>query len=275
MGAGSVVTKDVPENTIYAGNPANKIRDIKLIEKKFDDKYYNQKYFDARRYPDLDIYLKKVIKALIPETKKMSEIKALDVACGVGIYCKYLIWLGVKSVTGIDFSKNALKQARMHVPKAKFTYGDSKNLPFKDNQFDLILNAHMIEHFTDDDIIRFMKEAFRVLKKDGKLLIITPNGWCPNRFLFPKTWFYDPSHINFLSPLKIRSMLLNAGFTSASIKQKLSEIEGAEIYIPQKGYYGISKIEKLFPGTFETLLKLANNFPFMLFRDVAYLTATK
>ena len=29
IAAGAVVTKDVPENTIYAGNPAKKIRDIK------------------------------------------------------------------------------------------------------------------------------------------------------------------------------------------------------------------------------------------------------
>ncbi|MEQ9308569.1 MAG: DapH/DapD/GlmU-related protein [Balneolaceae bacterium] len=30
LAAGSVVTKDVPKNTIYAGNPAKKIKDINI-----------------------------------------------------------------------------------------------------------------------------------------------------------------------------------------------------------------------------------------------------
>lgn len=44
IAAGSVVTKDVPDNVIYGGNPAKKIRDINISDKEFwsrkKDDYY-------------------------------------------------------------------------------------------------------------------------------------------------------------------------------------------------------------------------------------------
>ena len=48
IGAGSVVTKDIPDNCIAAGNPAKVIREI-----TDEDKHY---YFKKRRF-DVDDYL--------------------------------------------------------------------------------------------------------------------------------------------------------------------------------------------------------------------------
>ena len=46
------------------------------------------------------------------------------------------------------------------------------NLPFEEEQFDLILCNHVLEHIEDD--IKAMQELFRVLKKGGTLIAQVP-----------------------------------------------------------------------------------------------------
>jgi hypothetical protein len=49
---------------------------------------------------------------------------------------------------------------------------DIKQLSFKDNQFDLIVCMHVLEHIDDDK--KAMQELFRVLKPGGKALLDVP-----------------------------------------------------------------------------------------------------
>ena len=50
---------------------------------------------------------------------------------------------------------------------------DATKLIFDDNFFDVVFNIDVIEHIEDD--VSFIKEAFRVLKPNGRLIIGTPN----------------------------------------------------------------------------------------------------
>jgi len=47
IGSGSVVTKDIPENVVAAGNPCRVIREIKEADRQF---YYKDKKFDVDDY---------------------------------------------------------------------------------------------------------------------------------------------------------------------------------------------------------------------------------
>lgn len=51
----------------------------------------------------------------------------------------------------------------------------SKRLPFPDNYFDFIYSEHMIEHISYDSAQNMLKECNRVLKKNGKIRISTPD----------------------------------------------------------------------------------------------------
>lgn len=51
----------------------------------------------------------------------------------------------------------------------------SKEFPFKDNYADEILLSDILEHFTKEDGIVFLKECYRVLKIDGTITIRTHN----------------------------------------------------------------------------------------------------
>lgn len=75
-------------------------------------------------------------------------------------------------IFGIDISQEALKIA--HSKGIPSSVADiNQSLPFKDNSFDVVCAAEVIEHALD--ISGFIKEIKRVLKKDGKLILSTPN----------------------------------------------------------------------------------------------------
>jgi predicted SAM-dependent methyltransferase len=51
----------------------------------------------------------------------------------------------------------------------------SKKLPFDDNSFDYIYSEHMIEHISYESATYMLNECNRILKKDGKIRISTPD----------------------------------------------------------------------------------------------------
>lgn len=90
--------------------------------------------------------------------------KILDLGCGPGRYAKILTENGAK-VIGIDNSENSLKIARKEAPKAEFILGDIEELPFKSEEFDIVLSPLVIGHFKNWN--KIFKEVRRVLKKGG------------------------------------------------------------------------------------------------------------
>ena len=50
-----------------------------------------------------------------------------------------------------------------------------KKLPFENNSIDLIFSCHVVEHIHYKEFQFFLKESFRVLKKNGTLIITTPS----------------------------------------------------------------------------------------------------
>lgn len=52
----------------------------------------------------------------------------------------------------------------------------SEPLPFEAESFDGILASHFFEHFDAQEAVKIMKDCFRVLKRDGVLLVSVPNA---------------------------------------------------------------------------------------------------
>ena len=132
----------------------------------FDSKYYHILYKN-RDKDEAIFFLKNIIKHL-----KLDEGKILDVACGKGRHAKYLNEIGF-NVTGIDLSKNSIKQAKKSSnKKLKFFVHDMRSV-FKQNNFDLVTNLFTsfgyFENTTDEqDTINAMAKN---LHKKGLLLI--------------------------------------------------------------------------------------------------------
>ena len=98
----------------------------------------------------------------------------LDIGCGSGVNVERFLEFSEK-VYGIDYSKLAveksirLNQKAIDEGRCEIIQSSVSNLPFEDNSFD-ILTAFETVYFWPD-IVDDLKEARRVLKDDGILLI--------------------------------------------------------------------------------------------------------
>lgn len=61
------------------------------------------------------------------------------------------------------------------IRKGEVYINAKKRLPFRDASVSFINSEEMLEYFTWNDAVKFFKEAFRVLKKDGVMRISTPD----------------------------------------------------------------------------------------------------
>ncbi len=130
-------------------------------------------------------YPNKLIKYLSNRLKLQPNTKLLDVGCGDGTFTKTFKESGIDSI-GIDINEYD---------------ADIDNLPYKDNMFDVIFCKSVIEHISNYKL--FLNECKRVLKQDGKLIILTPNWesqW--------KIFYEDPTHIHPYSKKSLYDLLL-------------------------------------------------------------------
>ncbi len=49
-------------------------------------------------------------------------------------------------------------------------------IPFPDNSVDTIYSSHLLEHFYYSDLVDFLAECYRILKKDGSFKVAVPNA---------------------------------------------------------------------------------------------------
>ena len=101
-------------------------------------------------------------------------MKLLDVACGTGVVALTAVRLGAE-VEGVDLTPELVNRAKENAEimglKANFTEGDAEFLPFKENQFDVILSQY--GHMFAPRPAVVTTELARVLKPGGILAFST------------------------------------------------------------------------------------------------------
>lgn len=101
--------------------------------------------------------------------KKLKDLTSiLEVGCGGGTHCSYLHRLFPKAkVLGIDICKEAIEYSQLSLPQAAkervfFHHQKEKTLDYPDNSFDVVTTMLVCHHMTDDEIVVFLKESYRV-----------------------------------------------------------------------------------------------------------------
>jgi ubiquinone/menaquinone biosynthesis C-methylase UbiE len=115
-------------------------------------------------------------------TVNLAQIKSgdcvLEVGCGTGT-----LTLATKQQAGqsgkvfgidiipemIEISQRKAKQAKLDVT---FQLGNIDNIPFPENQFDVVMCSFIIFHMSEEVRRKGITEIYRVLKPQGRLLVL-------------------------------------------------------------------------------------------------------
>jgi|SRR5829696_390207 ubiquinone/menaquinone biosynthesis C-methylase UbiE len=153
---------------------------------KFYDSY-NAEYYSERITNKSKKHMIKYMKFL----RKGSYLKMLDVGCGEGYYVRDALEEGIDAY-GIDISAHAFENALAEV-KDRITFGSITEIPFGDEEFDVMTAFDVIEHINPKDTLDMIQEIRRVLKPDGIIIITTPSSNFGG-------WVFDLTHINVRPP---------------------------------------------------------------------------
>ena len=134
------------------------------------------RYYDALLEPVIRPLRNKVSR-LVSES---GPGPVLDLCCGTGRQLIMLGQLGVKGV-GVDMSPAMLNVARRKSKgMARFIRGDVTRLPFDDGQFSMAMVTLALHENPEPARQIILAEATRVLKPDGRFIIVDYSRLDPN-----------------------------------------------------------------------------------------------
>ncbi|PIV09810.1 hypothetical protein COS31_05485 [Candidatus Roizmanbacteria bacterium CG02_land_8_20_14_3_00_36_15] len=157
---------------------------------------------------------------------KFNFKKVLDVGCASGWFTYQIAQRFPHcQIVGIDIYRKAIQYAKSineNNKKIHFRQANANKLPFKNNQFDLIICAEVIEHVNNPK--KTLMEIKRVLAPRGFLLIEMDTGnwlfkiiwYLWTKFLKGKVW--KKAHINLLNTKILEELLVSSGYKIKSKK---------------------------------------------------------
>lgn len=115
--------------------------------------------------------------AIVREFNKGSTL--LHAGCGSGQVDNHL--QNIMRITALDISRGALRLYSRNNPSSEsVVHGDIMKLPFEDSSFDGYYSLGVVEHFSEIQILDILREAKRVLKPGGKIVIFWPHRFAPS-----------------------------------------------------------------------------------------------
>ncbi len=112
------------------------------------------------------IFIEKILKKEINDRSK--KIKILDIGCGSGEISRFFNNL---DYIGIDVNPDYIEFARK-IYKKNFELMNAQKLRFKKRYFDYVVIIGVLHHIDDKNCSLILNEITRVVKNNGKIIII-------------------------------------------------------------------------------------------------------
>jgi 2-polyprenyl-3-methyl-5-hydroxy-6-metoxy-1,4-benzoquinol methylase len=131
--------------------------------------------------------------------------RVLDLGCGRGRWAQEFARRGAQ-VTGVDWSAEALEQARRRVPQGSFVRMPITKLEFQPRSFEVVNCVTVVQHLPHDAQASVLHEAARILAPGGMLSLVELIAAEPGPHVFPRTaaGWVELAHASGLRPLSIR-----------------------------------------------------------------------
>jgi SAM-dependent methyltransferase len=174
-------------------------------------------------------YLQRKIEILLREFGiVLSDKRMLDFGCGAGASTLIFLRCGATDITGVevdetllDIAKSRLNdffQAGHHLVKIEYVDGEY-SMPFSNGEFDIVWAQALMEHVLPDQRRAVLRELWRVLRKDGLLVIFGT----PNRLWFKEYHTSNLLFVNYL-PLNIAVFLARRFSRRVSVDQSKEDL---------------------------------------------------
>lgn len=170
--------------------------------------------------PSRKFFVKRFNDTLVSTLKTLNPTTILDAGCGEGFTLNRLYEESVgKTLEGVDFSKEAIQLGKKHFPFLKLKEGNIYKLPYKTNEFDIVLCTEVLEHLEDPE--KAVEEVLRASKKH--VVFSVPNepffmGGRLLRGLNIKQFGNHPEHINHWTLVTFPKMLKKHGIKIKNIQ---------------------------------------------------------
>jgi ubiquinone/menaquinone biosynthesis C-methylase UbiE len=167
-------------------------------------------------------------------------MRVVDVGCGRG----EIVFHAARKecqVWGIDYAPEAVRVAKETLTEvclseelARWVVAqvNARQMPFSDDSVDVIFMLDVVEHLYPHELDEAMKEAFRILRPGGRLIVHTmPSLWYYH-FGYPvyrglqrlrgqhlpanprDRWDYSHVHVNEQTPIRLKKTIRQSGFTA-------------------------------------------------------------
>lgn len=145
----------------------------------------------------------------------------LDAGCGVGRLVERLSNTCHVAI-GIDIEIGLLKKASSSV-KNQLVCSSVEYLPFRDDIFDVVVLEEVVEHLRRP--FKAIEDCHHVLRKEGRLIISTPNAKIYNLMRFFQRIPFPSDHVKEYDISQLRSLLMKTF--------RHTYIEGLNPYLPK------------------------------------------
>jgi 2-polyprenyl-3-methyl-5-hydroxy-6-metoxy-1,4-benzoquinol methylase len=193
-------------------------------------------YFKLRKN-DVDEYATYIKpQAVISQLKKGESI--LDYGFGRGYLLRALREEGFTNLSGCEVDKDCLKNKQL-----KGINLIDLNQSQIEQRYDVIILSHVLEHIKKGEVVDFLKSLKKLLKKDGKLIVSTPNAQSTTGVY----WLYaDFTHEYIYTTGSLFYVLTAAGYTKVEFIKKTNSLFSLLLPILRKVIGIMNKISNSF-----------------------------
>nr|WP_314391376.1 glycosyltransferase [uncultured Campylobacter sp.] len=186
--------------------------------KSFEDKFRGQRSEIKKRLLAYEPFLQ-ILK------QQDEKPAAVDLGCGRGEWLEILKQNGF-AVRGCDVSEEMIKECEKNALEAKKQGAIEFLSELEDSSLALVSAFQLVEHLEFSELCELIKQARRVLKDGGILILETPNP--ENLRVATLTFYLDATHVKPIPPMLLEYLCEFEGFSNTFMMRLNSNLSFSE-----------------------------------------------